>query len=250
MTAEDEASATPAAAATAAAAAAATAATAGSAVTPLARARANAGSHKRRRVPTDTGDSGIDSETSLMVPPTRPAGTRSSVRIADAGIQPASGEQQVRTGVRRHTEELQARVGDSTAPTSDATRTPSASRTGTSVSRARPLLPLQQLINRDLDARKKKEAAISGFLTAMMDGGREMDALKILDDERLQVLRTLLTATAKTVLVKPGSTLIPTPITSFLEAWDPSRPCPPLPTQPATGPPPPTTAPLLLVPLL
>ncbi|CAD6953830.1 unnamed protein product, partial [Tilletia controversa] len=192
--------------------------------------------HKRKKTAparVDGGDSGADSDTSVAAvgTPARPAGTRASSRIAKAGIHPATGEQQVRTGVRLHT----AEVASPAKPNPPRANAPKATAPATA-SRARPLLPLQQLINRDLDARQKKEASISGFLKAMMGGLQDMDGLNALDEEKIRTLRVLLTATAKTVLAKPDGHPLPAPITAFLEAWDPSRPSPPLPTEPSPAP--------------
>ncbi|CAD6961985.1 unnamed protein product [Tilletia laevis] len=212
--------------------AAAVAAT-GSSATPTASSTTPRRPHKRKkadRAAKDEVDSDAENTTpsTAMMAATRAAGTRASSRIAKAGIQPATGEQQVRTGVRRHTAEV-------SSPSKPATTRPAASKPSgaTSSGRARPLLPLQQLINRDLDARQKKEASIKGFLTSMMEGLQEMDGLNALEAETITVLRTLVTATAKTVLAKPDGTVLPTSITTFLDAWDPSRPSPPLPTESA-----------------
>ncbi|KAE8190897.1 hypothetical protein CF328_g5844 [Tilletia controversa] len=182
---------------------------------------------------SDGGDSDADSDTSVAAVGTlaRPAGTRASSRIAKAGIHLATGEQQVRTGVRLHT----AEVASPAKPNPSRANAPKATAPATA-SRARPLLPLQQLINRDLDARQKKEASISGFLKAMMGGLQEMDGLNALDEEKIRTLRVLLTANAKTVLAKPDGHPLPASIRAFLEAWDSSRPSPPLPTEPSPAP--------------
>ncbi|KAE8228287.1 hypothetical protein CF326_g6786 [Tilletia indica] len=212
---------------------AAAAAATGSSATPTASSATPKRPHKRKKADRAANDE-VDSDAENTTPgtatmaATRAAGTRASSRIAKAGIQPATGEQQVRTGVRRHTTEVPS-------PSKPATTRPAASKPSgaTSSGRARPLLPLQQLINRDLDARQKKEASIKGFLTSMMEGLQEMDGLNALEAETITVLRTLVTATAKTVLAKPDGTVLPTSITTYLDAWDPSRPSPPLPTESA-----------------
>ncbi|KAK0567244.1 hypothetical protein OC844_000316, partial [Tilletia horrida] len=199
-----------------------------------------------------------------MPPPPLPAQAlrRRSSRIEVNNIAPASGRQQIVSGVSR----AQTGSGNpdwaAAPPTVPAVaparptpgeRTPAAAaptaknaaaaeRTGAGAKTGRPFQALDQMINRSLDARQRREDSVQDFLKNMSQGLQAMDGYNALNKDRISAIRTLTTTVARLVLASPDSTTLPTAVLDFLDSWDPARPCPPLPTQPVPSPPPTTNA--------
>ncbi|KAK0528634.1 hypothetical protein OC835_004590 [Tilletia horrida] len=193
-----------------------------------------------------------------MPPPSLPSLTvrRSSSRIAENNIAPASGRQQVVSGVSRIVAGTEKPDWASAPPSAGATPppapgtslptpagAPSSAPTGKagparitpSTKPARPFQALDQLIDRNLEARQKREDTVQDFLKGMSTGLQAMDGLNALPAGRISAARTLSTALAKVVLGAADSTALPAEVLAFLDSWDPQRPCPPLPVQPSTA---------------
>ncbi|KAL9931335.1 hypothetical protein V8E36_009845, partial [Tilletia maclaganii] len=163
------------------------------------------------------------------------AATRQSTRIAENNIQPASGAQEVRHGVRLKTvdpEEAAAAAKRTTRPSTPPSAT---NEEGEGPApRARPAQVLAALANaatQRLKRRQKKEDGIQSFFKQMAAGLRELDALEALEGERLDVTNTLLSAATLYVLGEDTGRKIPARLLRELKAWCEGKDVPDEPSQ-------------------
>ncbi|KAL9940820.1 hypothetical protein V8E36_000308, partial [Tilletia maclaganii] len=136
--------------------------------------------------------------------------TRQSSRIAENNIQPASGAQEVRTGVRKSTEYPGLPPRPFFAPPP-----PRAAQTFEALANS----TMQQL-----QRRQKKEDSVQTYFKQAVTGLCELDRMNALEQQRLGGIRTLMTAAATHGLGTSEESAIPPFILEALEAWNNGKP--------------------------
>ncbi|KAK0557526.1 hypothetical protein OC844_005563 [Tilletia horrida] len=185
-----------------------------------------------------------------MPPPPPPTlSRRRSMRIEQAGIAPASGRQQVVSGVSRSAQEgdaSSAAQSQQQLPAPATRQPPAPAPTGealapapTQKEKARPegnILVLQRRIKAGLAQRRQKEEAVASFFEAMTSGLQQIDGVNALEPSQVHAIGILLTTATKVAFASPGQTPLPPKLLDYIKLWDPSKPCPPFPSPVASRP--------------
>ncbi|KAL9939531.1 hypothetical protein V8E36_001348 [Tilletia maclaganii] len=149
--------------------------------------------------------------------------TRQSSRIAENNIQPASGAQEVRTGVRRGTPTSIA-TGMPMGPPASTTSTATAKTILRPPRAAQTFEALAKSTMQQLQRRQKKEDSVQTYFKQAVTGLCELDRMKALETQRLGSIRTLMTAAATHGLGTSEESAIPPFILEALEAWNNGKP--------------------------
>ncbi|KAK0552961.1 hypothetical protein OC846_002684 [Tilletia horrida] len=181
-------------------------------------------------------------EAQEMPPPSAPASTRRrSMRIEQGGIAPASGRQQVVSGVGRTSQDgefitsSQTQVTETSPCPANAPiasgevplPTPANTESGRS-GPANNIVVLQRRIKAGLAQRRRKEEAVADFFESLTSGLQQIDGVNALDSVQVHTIGILLTAATKVAFAAPGQTVFPPSILQSIKLWDPSKaPSPP-----------------------